>query len=179
MNEQSELPILINRPSLKETASRSFHFITGASKLSPAKTKLTIASDGGCSPNPGRKYGSYSITLNGQMIARELKFNLGYGTNNEAEYEALEMALKRTAKELELRHIQPSECYAYVRTDSTIVRNGLMRKHRERKINDQWKLGRHRAMMALAKRCLALLEPFQFFSVDWESRTHNVMRFGH
>ena len=56
--------------------------------------KLTIRFDGGCRPtNPGNKYGSYEISLNGRQLSLVSRMELGHGTNNEAEFQILNRAL--------------------------------------------------------------------------------------
>ncbi len=60
---------------------------------SPAEYAVTVRFDGGCLGNPGRKYGSYRIEDDWVVIAQESRFELGFGTNNEAEFESLIRAL--------------------------------------------------------------------------------------
>ena len=57
--------------------------------MTTAQYAVTVRFDGGCQGNPGRKYGSYRIEDEVVVIAQESRFELGRGTNNEAEFEAL------------------------------------------------------------------------------------------
>jgi len=53
------------------------------------RTNLELRFDGGCKGNPGDRYGSYVIFKDGVQIAVDRRFELGHGTNNEAEWLAL------------------------------------------------------------------------------------------
>ncbi len=61
---------------------------------------MKIYADGGCFPNPGRKFIGI-VFENGEKFVEET----GHGTNNEAEYEACIKALE-LAKEKNLKKIQ-------------------------------------------------------------------------
>jgi len=60
----------------------------------PVKTvgKAEIFFDGGCLGNPGQKYGSFQIKLDGKEILKRVRVDFGFGTNNEAEFNALKLA---------------------------------------------------------------------------------------
>ena len=59
--------------------------------------KVEIYFDGGCLGNPGQKYGSFQIKLDGKEIIKRSRVNFGFGTNNEAEFNALKLALDEAA----------------------------------------------------------------------------------
>ena len=84
--------------------------------------------DGGCIPNPGRKYGSWMIEVNGQECTRRERIDFGQGTNNEAEFEALESALRFSLDNLPLAGLNPRDFSVFLETDSTIVRNRIAQK---------------------------------------------------
>ena len=138
--------------------------------------KAVIQFDGGCVPNPGKKYGSFSISLESFYIERR-RFDLGHGTNNEAEFEALEAALKELAEASAKARVNPKFITVHVITDSTIVSNWLevFRAFKP----ERCKNARRVAMSEYAGRCVALLDYFQRFSVEWQGRDANVAKFGH
>src|ERR1700733_505757 len=61
----------------------------------PAKTtgSVVIYFDGGCLGNPGQKYGSFQILVDGKQVVSRSKVEFGHGTNNEAEFNSLKLAL--------------------------------------------------------------------------------------
>lgn len=134
---------------------------------------ITIHFDGGCRPtNPGNKYGSYEIKLDGLLFDRKT-FELGHGTNNEAEFESLEKALVYVICHNIWEELHPHNYSVEIFTDSTILRNRIAGKNRSKKSEPQQR------MFALAERCLALLACFKSFKIHWQPRQHNVERFGH
>jgi len=145
--------------------------------------EIRIWFDGGCSPNPGSKYGSFQIELDygspngvGRPWGKQ-RIQFGYGTNNEAEFEALIAALIEVGEHVRKQGDTVGNYALRVFTDSTIVRNRLMRNNFiSRKPS---KRARSQAMHHLATRCLDLFFAFKSYSVEWESRVHNVERFGH
>lgn len=138
---------------------------------------VRIDFDGGCRGNPGRKYGSYRVHLMLSPVT-DVQFlkdrmELGWGTNNEAEFEALIAALYRAQEELANYKIPLDSIYCHVITDSTIVRNRIMGNKKP------MKSPRSLAMYALAVRCLDVLNQFDSFKVEWRGRHHNLKIFGH
>lgn len=138
--------------------------------------KAVIHFDGGCSPNPGAKYGSYSIQL-GEFNIERVRFDLGHGTNNEAEFESLLMALKELSKASFKASVPHDTICVSIFTDSTIVRNWLQKF--ERFNPKKRKDARRLAMSKLAGQCVEMLKYFQSFTIEWNSRTVNVELFGH
>lgn len=143
------------------------------------RNKLNIVQiqfDGGCSPNPGQKYGSYSISMNGAEAYAVQRLPFGYGTNNEAEFEALLESLHKSLELLSLAGWTPAIFSVYIVTDSTIVRNRIngSRKNKLNAGSDP-----ERRMSALALKCLALLNQFKSFTIEWQPRESNVALFGH
>lgn len=133
--------------------------------------------DGGCSPNPGQKYGSFSILFDDVFCLELKRFELGYGTNNEAEFEALLKALE-TLREASIKAGVPMrEIDVTIFTDSRIVYNWLQRKQEFDPA--QFKEERRRAMAQRASACLVTLNLAGRFQAEWNSRTVNVEKFGH
>lgn len=138
------------------------------------KESITIYFDGGCRPtNPGRKYGSYEVRLNGVVAGSKSRFELGWGTNNEAEFESLIKALDWSIGQLLREELMPDIYAAAIYTDSTVVRNRLLGRNKTLKTEPQ------RRMNALCSECLKRLHMFRNFNVTWRGRGENVARFGH
>lgn len=136
---------------------------------------IQIRFDGGCAPSPGQKYGSYEIryVYFKRVIARATRFSLGYGTNNEAEFESLLKALHRTQEWIETNKLNPKAFNVRVITDSIIVRNHLLNKAKPNGGT------RRAAMIALSDQCKVILRMFHEYSAIWEGRAANVEVFGH
>lgn len=139
--------------------------------------KAVIRFDGGCSPNPGSKYGSYSISLDDAFEIRRHRFDLGFGTNNEAEFESLINAIEELCSATHKANVPPDGIQVHILTDSTIVRNWLQRF--EGFNPSKCKNERRLAMAALAGRCVTELKRFHSFKVEWQGRENNVAAFGH
>jgi ribonuclease HI len=143
----------------------------------PAEYAVTVRFDGGCLGNPGRKYGSYKIEDDLVVIAEESRFDLGFGTNNEAEFEALIRALQNLREISHRTGVNIATTSVHVLTDSTILRNRLMGKNKIHKKAEYRE--RSEAMFNLANQCLELLGGFHSFVVEWQGREGNVEVFGH
>ena len=140
---------------------------------------ITIQFDGGCRPtNPGTKYGSYRVVLGDLEVLRESRFELGWGTNNEAEFESLERALRATLEKLEEAGLDPKRYGVLVVSDSTILVWRVRGKNSASRKKD--KAGEASRRMALhAERCRVLLARFGFHQEEWRGREANVAQFGH
>jgi len=136
--------------------------------------KLTIRFDGGCRPtNPGNKYGSYEVTLNGRQISLVSRMELGHGTNNEAEFQILNRALGWVVEQISMAGNTPDDFILELFTDSTIVVNRLTGKYNKCKSEAQ------KRMAECSSHCLKYMVRFKSFHVQWNSREYNVQRFGH
>lgn len=138
-----------------------------------AMNKITIRFDGGCIPNPGQKYGSYEVCLNGRQVTLVSRLELGYGTNNEAEFEILEAALRFTVEAVRKSGHEPAEFDLELFSDSTVVVNRLLSRNKTRKKEDQQR------MHLRAMNCLKQMILFRSFTVNWNSRWRNLEKFGH
>lgn len=158
--------------------------------------KIVLTFDGGAAPNPGEKYGSYEVLMDGKLKHIESRLALGHGTNNEAEFEILIAALERIANYLERRGTTKSQVEISMLTDSTIVANRISGRNKKgmnalkASADCQAFLGAveecvsakkqaERKMAHLAARCFALLEGFKSFTIEWHPRSANVVKFGH
>jgi ribonuclease HI len=145
-----------------------------ASKETKASGKIVIRFDGGCRPtNPGNKYGSYSVEMGGQQIALVSRVEFGFGTNNEAEFDALESALKWTVSQLETAGNIPAFFDLEMWSDSTIVANRIAGHNRSVKTEPQQRMNDR------AIKCLCVIMLFHSFRIFWNERDNNVSRFGH
>ena len=142
----------------------------------PVKTtgKVEIFFDGGCLGNPGQKYGSFQVLLDGKQVASRNRVDFGHGTNNEAEFNSLKLALDEAVGWFQSKAIELKTLSLVVETDSTIVRNRLVVKNVIFK-----KYPSSQRMFALANECLAITNQFGKFDVVWRGRENNVERFGH
>lgn len=137
-------------------------------------SKALLRFDGGCRGNPGAMYGSYRIIIDGNFELSESRFELGHGTNNEAEWESLLKALKSMC-------IMPGNLTkmltVQIITDSMVVKARLSGNN---KIHSKaaWK-DRSTVMFNYANQCLELLKRFGGFTIEWQPRQENVEAFGH
>ena len=137
-------------------------------------SKVEIYFDGGCLGNPGQKYGSFQVKLDGREILRRSRVDFGFGTNNEAEFNALKLSLDEVVEWFQPKAIGLTSLSLVVETDSTIVRNRLVVKNVIFK-----KYPSSQRMFALANECLGIMNQFGKFQVIWKGRANNVERFGH
>jgi ribonuclease HI len=100
--------------------------------------------------------------------------NFGFGTNNEAEFNALKLALDEAARLFQEKAVELKSLSLVIETDSTIVRNRLVVKNVVFKKHPS-----SQRMFALANECLGIMNRFGKFQVIWKGRVNNVERFGH
>lgn len=160
------------------TCSKGFIRSLSLSKQSVSMSEdylLIIQADGGCNPNPGRMYGSYQVRHQQQVIKEEREVDFGPGTNNVAEFRALQSGIIAAWNYVQENDLRPADWRIRIYTDSTIVRNRLQlhRKKPPTKNEAQQRLNRWSAA------CLELLIRFGSFQIDWLPRHHNVATFGH
>lgn len=135
---------------------------------------IQIRFDGGCRPtNPGNKYGSYEVHVNGIKSLESIRFELGFGTNNEAEFESLIAALDETIKHLVIAGFDSQDFGLKLLTDSIIVRNRINGRNKKLKSEPELR------MYNLNAECLKRLIKFKSFDCQWRSRIENVAAFGH
>lgn len=137
---------------------------------------ISIYFDGGCSPNPGNKYGSYEVVLDNYPICRGSRISFGHGTNNEAEFNALEEALKDLHRWSVITGFDLSSMQVKVETDSKILCNRMKHNRIHKKLKYREASVR---MFSLAEDILKYALLFESFEVQWKPREHNVERFGH
>ena len=91
--------------------------------------RVEIFFDGGCLGNPGQKYGSFQVLFDGNQIAVRNRVEFGHGTNNEAEFNSLKLALDEAVGWLQSKGVDPKTLSLAIETDSLIVRNRLVKKN--------------------------------------------------
>lgn len=137
--------------------------------------EVTVQWDGGCSPNPGNKYGSYRILYNGKPLLWHSRFSLGHGTNNEAEFEALEKAIEALQARIAEKGRSTQQVRLKLLTDSMVVMHRLSPRDKPRK--DKTEAAQR--MAGFASRVMDKLKAFAGYEIHWQSREHNVEAFGH
>lgn len=133
-----------------------------------AKPKeFRIVFDGGSRGNPGKGYGSYEITSNGEPYHFVGRMEHGDRlTNNQAEYMTLIAALKWLAQELgEARKDAKVEIFG----DSKLVAS---------QINGVWKV-KNQNMIPLVREAKELFRQFGRCTIEWHPRAKSVERLGH
>ncbi len=137
---------------------------------------LELRFDGGCKPtNPGERYGSYLLLKDGREIAREDQFQLGHGTNNEAEWMACLAGLDRVVAGGIRKGWNLKDIALKIFTDSTIVSMRLQKEpaaHRP-------KPGPSCRMWVLSSHAFRRLNLLGSFTAAWRGRDGNVLDFGH
>jgi ribonuclease HI len=114
--------------------------------------KLKIYSDGACRGNPGPSAIAYVILDYEGKVLKEHSEYVGMGTNNQAEYRALILALESAVD-----FGNEAVCYS----DSVLV---------VKQMNGEWKV-KHHNMIPLWREVVTLKENFQKVSFVHVSRT--------
>ncbi|MFA5839868.1 MAG: reverse transcriptase-like protein [Candidatus Margulisiibacteriota bacterium] len=117
--------------------------------------KLKIYTDGASNGNPGIIGLGIVIHKPNEQIERISKEE-GYGTNNEAELIAVEVALKK-AKELDATEVD-------VLTDSALTVKWIKKVNKCKKPH----------LKSILDRILTLIRHFKTFSIDWIAREQNA-----
>jgi ribonuclease HI len=134
--------------------------------LAPSTSPFEIVFDGGSLGNPGKGYGSYQITLNGEPVRLE---RLEFGdniTNNQAEYRTLIAALAWLGTELGSHR---AAAHVIVHGDSKLVIN---------QVNGTWKV-KHENMRPLVAAAKQEIAGFGSVQLMWHARVNSVKRLGH
>lgn len=149
-----------------------------AAEIEQAAQIAVIQFDGGCGPtNPGNSYGSYAITIDGNVINERNRVQFGHGTNNTGEFNALILGLDGLLGHFRDHGITPSSFSVHMLTDSTIVRNWIQRYDAAKaaKITEI----RRKVMAEHAAQCIERMRQFHSYTIEWQGRDHNVAVFGH
>jgi ribonuclease HI len=134
-----------------------------------AQMKLELIFDGGSLGNPGRGYGSFRLTVDGQHVpVQELEFGDSV-TNNQAEYRTMIEGLKYAIALLHENGRHPANAEIDVLTDSKLV---------VEQVNGRWKV-KHEGLKPLQREAKALLDQFMRGGLTWHPRKESVKVLGH
>jgi ribonuclease HI len=125
-----------------------------------------IVFDGGAKGNPGMGYGSYEITLEGEVVAHNQERYGDRITNNQAEYMTLVRALNWLADHL---GDSASAASVHVFGDSQLV---------IRQVKGEWKI-KNAGLRPRVMEVRKAMDRFSNVSLTWHSRVHSVSRLGH
>lgn len=134
--------------------------------LADGRLRFAIVFDGGAIGNPGKGYGSYEITREGQPVRRRREEYGDRVTNNQAEYLTLIHALEWLAGAL---GGSASSARILVNGDSQLVLNQLL---------GRWKV-KNVGLRELHARASLLVSRFGKVDLVWHPRAKSVERLGH
>lgn len=125
-----------------------------------------IVFDGGSLGNPGKGYGSYEITSNGEVLAHNREDYGNNITNNQAEYMTLIKALEWLDG-----FLGGARATAGVRIngDSQLVIN---------QVTGKWKI-KAEQLRPYAMAIRSLMQGYASASIEWHARANSVKRLGH
>ena len=132
----------------------------------PTPTRFEIVFDGGSLGNPGKGYGTYEITANGQVVRHQRHDYGDWVTNNEAEYQTLIEALSWLAGALGK---ESSSTSVLVNGDSQLVLNQLL---------GRWRV-KTETLLPFHQRARSLINEFATVDLVWHGRANSVKRLGH
>ncbi len=145
------------------------HAFPNAERESSSFVELELIFDGGSKGNPGKGYGSYRLTVNGEDLEiQELDFGDNV-TNNQAEYGTLIEGLKSAIEYLRENGMSPSSASISVLTDSKLV---------VEQVNGRWKV-KHEGLKPLCAEAKALIGQFGNANLSWHRRANSVKILGH
>lgn len=126
-----------------------------------------IVFDGGSKGNPGKGYGSFDVTRNGELFAREIEVPFGDRlTNNQAEYMAVIRGLKAV---IENPTVDALKAEIVIRGDSQLV---------IKQLNGEWKV-KNANMQPLWAEARGLLTEVGNWQAVWHDRSNSVKILGH
>ena len=131
--------------------------------------KLKLIFDGGSLGNPGKGYGSFRLTVNGQHLpVDELDFGDNV-TNNQAEYGTMIEGVKTAVELLEKHGKSPADAEIEILTDSKLV---------VEQVHGRWKV-RNEGLKPLCAEARSLLNRFGDVRLSWHPRLESVKVLGH
>ena len=131
--------------------------------------EIVLVFDGGSLGNPGKGYGSYRLTTNGNhQPIRELDFGDNI-TNNWAEYQTMIEGLQDAVRLLEKYGYDPAGARISVLTDSKLV---------VEQVSGRWKV-KSAELRPLVLESRLLLGRFGTWTLEWHPRANSVKVLGH
>lgn len=129
--------------------------------------KFEIIFDGGSKGNPGKGYGSFDITRNGDVFDRKIEVQFGDNmTNNQAEYLSLIGALKSIVSN---PGVTTENAEITIRGDSQLV---------IKQLKGEWKV-KHANMQPLWAEARGMLTDVKSWQAIWHDRKNSVRVLGH
>jgi ribonuclease HI len=131
--------------------------------------QLELVFDGGSLGNPGKGYGSFRLTVDGEHLSIE---ELDFGdniTNNQAEYGTLIEGLKVAIEYLQEHAVSPKAASIEILTDSKLV---------VEQVNGRWKV-KNDGLKPLCAEARSLLGQFGNAKLSWHRRANSVKVLGH
>lgn len=134
------------------------------------RTQIQVHFDGGYVGGSG--YGSWDVDALGQIISRNRRVRFhpfaGYSSSNVSEYLALIQALQAIQDARDF-FVSFNDLEVTIFSDSKLV---------VEQVNLRWKCHK-KHLEELRNIVLRMLKPMGHWRIKWQSRTHNVARFGH
>ena len=141
-----------------------------ADEVLEGEVDYTIIFDGGSQGNPGPGYGSYALVRECDQKQEIVRLDFGRQmTNNEAEYEALIVALEGLVERVQAAGLSPEELTVQIRGDSALV---------IRQVEGTWK-ARDERMRMRRNRVRGLLAAFKTCRLVLQRREETVRVLGH
>lgn len=132
-------------------------------------SKYQLVFDGGSIGNPGRAYGSFSLTTGDSRPGAPTRLEFGHGTNNQAEYMALIAGLRALLERLETEGEAPDATSVEIRGDSQLVINQMA---------GNWKI-KSEELLKLHDQALDLLAGFDQVEFIHQPRSKSQRSLGH
>jgi len=134
-----------------------------------ASRPVVLTFDGGSLGNPGRAYGSYRLTPTRGKALPPKRLEFGYGTNNQAEYQALIAGLEGLLSWARRGKLDPQSVAVELRGDSQLVLNQL---------SGEWRV-KDPELRRLHSRARGLIDHFGRVEFIHQPRAVTVRMLGH
>jgi ribonuclease HI len=134
-----------------------------------ASRQVVLTFDGGSLGNPGRAYGSFRLSPGRGKNLPPTRLEFGYGTNNQAEYQALIAGLEAVLLWAVKSGHDPRAILVELRGDSQLVLNQL---------SGEWKV-KHPDLRRLHSRARSLIDQFRRVEFIHQPRAVTVRVLGH
>ncbi len=134
-----------------------------------ASRPVVLTFDGGSLGNPGRAYGSYRLAPTRGKALPPKRLEFGYGTNNQAEYQALIAGLEGLLSWARKGKLDPQSVAVELRGDSQLVLNQL---------SGEWRV-KDPELRRLHSRAQGLIDQFGRVEFIHQPRAVTVRMLGH
>jgi ribonuclease HI len=134
-----------------------------------ASRQVVLTFDGGSLGNPGQAYGSFRLSPARGKNLPPTRLNFGYGTNNQAEYQALIAGLEGLLTWARSGKLDPLSVAVELRGDSQLVLNQL---------SGEWRV-KNPELRRLHSRAQGLIDQFGQVEFIHQPRAATVRMLGH